>query len=237
MTTVELMDKIVTDLFTKLNRTYHIEYTKLYKISRKYKNPNTKLKELLGKSQVFTDAKDLFLTSVNRETIRIMESSLAGISKKMGVSVGRVVYIADFKTINDIFIDGIDQQAIDAINQNMGINLYEDSKTAYANIAKALNKSLSQASFLMRETLNTTTRHITKLTYTKIEKDLSKYVIKYKYVGPQDGKTSACCAAKVGKVHTMAEWEAILPGIFTNGCHKGCRHSCDILPVKKGDLK
>lgn len=237
MTAVEQIDKVIGSLFNKLNKTYHTEYTKLYKISRKYRDPNSKLKALISESKVFTKAKDLFLTTADKEIISIMESSLASISKKMGVSTGRIAYAADFKSINDIFINNIDQQAKDAIMQNMGINLYEDSKTAYSNVTKALGKSMAHSEFLLQETLVTTTRHITKLTYDKIEKDLSKYVVKYQYVGPSDSKTSDACNPLVGRTMTAKEWVAIKADIFTNGMHPRCRHSLDIQPIKKGDLK
>lgn len=240
MTAVEEIDKEIAKLFHRLNAKYHAEYTKLYKQSRRYKNPNQKLKQLLSKSKVFKQEKELLLNSINRKTISIMEAQLSYIANKTGINIGRIAYIADYKQINNIYIDNLDQQAIDAINQNMGLYLYEDSKTAYTNVAQALNKSIAKTRILMSETLATTTRHITEKTYKKIEKDLANVKdkdgkpvkVKYEYVGPLDGKTSPCCKAKVGKIKTMKEWQAIKSDLFTNGCHFFCRHSLDIQPVK-----
>lgn len=237
MSTVNKIDNIIDFLFEKLNKTYQKEYTKLFKKSRKYKNPHKKLAQLLKESDVFTDAKDLFLTSVNKQTIKAMEQELAAISKASGVSVNRIAYYADFKTINNIYIDNLDQATIDAINQNMGVNLFEDSKTAYTNVSKAIGKSLAQTKLLMSEALVTTTRNITKDAYNKIEKDLSKYVVKYEYMGPLDGKTSEFCSKYVGKIKTMAEWIAIKPDIFIKGGHFKCRHSLELVPVTEKDLR
>lgn len=237
MTTVDKIDNAIDSLFSKLNKTYQKEYTKLFKQSRKYKKPHKKLAELLKKSDVFTDAKDLFLASINKQSIKFMEQELAAISKASGVSVSRIAYYADFKTINNIYIDNIDDATREAINQNMGLYLYEDSKTAYTNVSKAIGKSLAQTKLLMSEALVTTTRNITKDAYNKIEKDLSKYVIKYEYMGPSDSKTSDFCSMYVGKIKTMAEWLAIKSDIFIKGGHFKCRHSLELVPVNKKDLK
>jgi len=237
MNAVDEINDVIEDLFKDLNEKYHKEYTKLYKISRKYKNPNEKLKELMKQSKVFTEVKDLFLVTVDRETIRIMESYLSGISNKMGVSVGRIAYYADFKSINEIYIDNLDQIAIDSINQNMGTVLFDDPKDAYQNVSLALGKSIRQVELMMEEAITTTTRSITKQLYDKIEKDLDKYEIKYKYVGAKDSKNSQFCATWVGKSKTMKEWKIIKSDIFVRGGHYKCRHSMDIQPVSTKDIK
>ena len=237
MSVVVDIDNVITGLFTELQGTYHKEYTKLYTISQKYPKPTIKLKELMSQSTVFSDAKELFLNSSNKQTLKLMENYLGAIAQQTGVKVANIAFYADFKTINNIYIDGIDRQTIDAINQNMGINLFNSSEQAYTNVSKALNISLSKASTLMREALNTTVRSITKKAYDKIEKDLSKYIIKYKYTGPSDSKTSRECNSIVGMIKTADEWTAIKSDIFIRGMHPNCRHSLDIQPVKKGDLK
>ena len=48
--------------------------------------------------------------------------------------------------------------------------------------------------------------------------------------GPMDSRTSAICAANIGKVKTKEQWNAIRADALTWGLHYGCRHSFD--PVR-----
>ena len=218
----------------KLNAKYHAEFVKLYKIAQKYKKPNIKLKELLSKSKVFTEQKELFLNTIDKKIIRTMEAHFRAIEAKTGISVGRVAFYADYKTINQVFINNLDQQTIDAINQNMAATLFDTKQVNFNTVAASIGKSVNKTIGLFEEAINTTTRHITNNTYKKIEKSLEKEAkVYYKYIGPFDAKISAICNSFYNKVLTRKEWEKLKHDIFVKGGHFKCRHSLEIAKLKE----
>jgi len=235
MTTTVNIAKEVERKLESIKTELMLIYNELWQKSLKFPKQQIKFVRLVEKDRRISKLMPIYMNELNKEVKRLIEDSLLTLSYKTGVKLSSLLNYADIKTLNKVYIGGLDNKINEAIKQTIGAYIFEDdTNKVYQALANTINKNIKQTQILMQEALVTYTRKLNDLAYEKIERafDRKGCEVLYQYTGVRDSRNSPFCAQHIGQIHTREEWVKIKSDIFINGGHFGCRHSLDIKEVK-----